>query len=85
MLHLHLRVQPVAVSLTPPCCASAVLLWPQVNKAGGIKAAMFHAAYAYKQFWMKLGFNSDWASPVANRVVFKNTQVCMAAHRQSCA
>jgi hypothetical protein len=36
---------------------------------------MFHAAYTYKQFWMKLGFNSDWASPVANRVVFKNTQV----------
>jgi hypothetical protein len=52
-----------------------MVLPPQVNKAGGVKAAMFHAAYAYKQFWMKLGFNSEWASPVANKVVFKNTQV----------
>ncbi|KAF6251919.1 acetyl-CoA synthetase-like protein [Scenedesmus sp. NREL 46B-D3] len=49
----------------------------KVEKAGGIKAAMFHAAYAYKQFWMKLGFNSEWASPVANRVVFKNTQAAV--------
>lgn len=56
--------------------ACVLLLFPlQVKKAGGLKATMFHAAYAYKQFWMKLGFNSNWASPVANRVVFKNTQV----------
>jgi hypothetical protein len=52
-----------------------LLLLRQVNKAGGVKAAMFHAAYAYKQFWMKLGFNSEWASPLANQIVFKNTQV----------
>uniref|UniRef100_A0A383V8E2 AMP-dependent synthetase/ligase domain-containing protein n=1 Tax=Tetradesmus obliquus TaxID=3088 RepID=A0A383V8E2_TETOB len=47
----------------------------KVNKAGGVKAALFHAAYAYKAAWMRLGFTSEWASPLANRVVFKNTQV----------
>jgi hypothetical protein len=46
------------ICLSPACCASmelhvlfVLLLLPsRVNKAGGVKAAMFHAAYAYKQF-----------------------------------
>uniref|UniRef100_A0A383WNH5 Long-chain-fatty-acid--CoA ligase n=1 Tax=Tetradesmus obliquus TaxID=3088 RepID=A0A383WNH5_TETOB len=49
----------------------------KVNKAGGVKAALFHAAYAYKAAWMRLGFTSEWASPLANRVVFKNTQAAV--------
>ncbi|WIA13533.1 hypothetical protein OEZ85_007105 [Tetradesmus obliquus] len=49
----------------------------KVKKAGGVKAVLFHAAYAYKAAWMRLGFTSEWASPLANRVVFKNTQAAV--------
>jgi hypothetical protein len=47
----------------------------QVKAQGGLKTAMFNAALAYKQAWMRLGWKTTEASPLANRVFFSKTQV----------
>ncbi|KAF8060014.1 LACS4 [Scenedesmus sp. PABB004] len=49
----------------------------KVKRMGGLKAALFHAAVAYKTFWMRLGYDTLAASPLANRVVFKSTQAAV--------
>eukprot|EP00879_Flechtneria_rotunda_P001890 GHRR01002062.1.p1 GENE.GHRR01002062.1~~GHRR01002062.1.p1 ORF type:complete len:668 (+),score=222.63 GHRR01002062.1:317-2320(+) len=46
----------------------------KVKKQGGVKALIFHIALAYKSFWMRLGFKTENASPLVNRLVFKKTQ-----------
>lgn len=65
--------------MLPPLTAAHALtiqlFAPQVKKQGRLKQILFHAAIAYKHFWMRMGFTTDKASPLANRLVFKNTQV----------
>jgi hypothetical protein len=47
----------------------------QVKKSGPVKQALFNAAMAYKLGWMRLGWNTKTASPLANSVFFSSTQV----------
>eukprot|EP00878_Enallax_costatus_P005018 GHUV01005278.1.p1 GENE.GHUV01005278.1~~GHUV01005278.1.p1 ORF type:complete len:528 (+),score=95.01 GHUV01005278.1:432-2015(+) len=49
----------------------------KVKKAGGLKRVLFNIAVSYKRFWMRLGFPTHRASPLANRIVFKNTQAAV--------
>lgn len=51
----------------------------QVKAQGGLKTAMFNAALAYKQAWMRLGWKTTEASPLANKVFFSKTQVLTAS------
>jgi hypothetical protein len=47
----------------------------QVKAQGGLKTVLFNAALAYKQAWMRLGWKTTEASPLANKVFFGKTQV----------
>jgi hypothetical protein len=49
----------------------------QVKSSGWLKSAIFHAAMAYKQFWIRLGWNCQTATPLLDRLIFKKTQVCL--------
>jgi hypothetical protein len=47
----------------------------QVKKQGPLKLFLFTLALRYKQLWMRLGFSTAAASPLANRLFFSKTQV----------
>lgn len=62
----------------PVCCQQAVCgVCLQVKKQGPLKLFLFNLALRYKQFWMKLGYNTTAASPLCNKVFFSKTQVCV--------
>jgi long-chain acyl-CoA synthetase len=49
----------------------------KVKSSGWLKSAIFHAAMAYKQFWIRLGWNCQTATPLLDRLIFKKTQAAV--------
>jgi long-chain acyl-CoA synthetase len=45
-----------------------------VNRGSALQRSVFHAALAYKSFWLHRGFSSGWASPLVDRLVFGRTR-----------